>query len=83
MEALTLHLVRPLVAHPDDVRVQAFEGDAVTILETIVHPDDRVIFEDDGGRTLRSICTVISAAAGRRKATVELVEAFGSHAAEE
>ncbi|MCB9662648.1 MAG: RNA-binding protein [Alphaproteobacteria bacterium] len=82
MEALALHLIRPLVAHPDDVQIQAVEGDAVTVLEALVHADDRALFEDDGGRTLRSICTVISAAAGRRKATVELVDAFGASAEE-
>ncbi len=72
MEDLVKHLVTPLVSNPDDVSVKTVEGDAVTIVELSVHADDRKVFEDDDF-TLRAVRNVMSAAAGSRKATVELV----------
>lgn len=71
MEDLVRHLVTPLVANPDDVAVSTVDGDSVTIVELSVHADDRKIFEDDGN--LRAVRNVLSAAAGSKKATVELV----------
>ncbi len=76
MEALALHVVRPIVSHPDEVAIQTIEADDVTILELMVHADDRDRFEEEDGRVLRAVRTILSAAAGRRKATLELVEAF-------
>lgn len=76
MKDLALHLLRPIAAHPDDIDIQVVEGDAATILEAVVHADDRAMLEDDGGRTLRSVRNILSAAAGRRKATLDLVDAF-------
>lgn len=73
---LAMHLIRPIVANPDDVQIQVIESEDVTILEAVLHDDDRAALEDDGGRTLRAIRNVLSAAAGRRKASIELVEAF-------
>ena len=75
MLELAEHLLKPVVDNPDDVSIQAIEGDNATILEAVVHPDDRASLEDDGGRTLRAIRNILSAAAGRRKATLDLVEA--------
>ena len=71
MVDLVKHLVTPLVSNPDDVSVQAVEGEALTILELSVHDDDRSLFEDDSN--MRAVRNVVSAAAGSRKATVELV----------
>ena len=73
---LAMHLIKPIVKHPDAVQMQVVEADDVTILEAVVHDDDRALLEDDGGRTLRAVRNVLSAAAGRRKASIELVEAF-------
>jgi|JI61114BRNA_FD_contig_31_5944821_length_1191_multi_6_in_0_out_0_3 predicted RNA-binding protein YlqC (UPF0109 family) len=83
MIELVEHLLKPIVSHPDAVSVQVVEGDAVTILEIVVHPDDRPIFDADDGRTLRAVRNIVSAAAGRRKATVDIVEAHGEVASEE
>jgi predicted RNA-binding protein YlqC (UPF0109 family) len=83
MIELAEHLIKPIVSHPDDVTVQMVEGEAVTILEVVVHPDDRAVFDADDGRTLRAIRNIVSAAAGRRKATVDIVEAHGEVASEE
>ena len=78
MESLLRHLVEPIVAHPDDVSIQAIEGDASVLFELVVHEDDRDRVKGPEGRTLRALRTVLSAAAGKRKATVDLVEAHGA-----
>jgi predicted RNA-binding protein YlqC (UPF0109 family) len=78
MEALVRHLVESIVSHPGDVQVQTVEGEAVVMLELVVHPDDKAAVEGDRGRTLRAIRNLLSAAAGSRKATLELVDQFGA-----
>ena len=83
MQDLVFHLVKPLVSHPDDVKVQLVEGEATVMLEMSVHADDRERVLGENGRTLRSIRNVLSAAAGRRKATLDLVDEHALGAAEE
>lgn len=83
MVDLVNHLVRPIVEHPDDISVQAVDGDSVVMLELIVHADDRDRLEGDDGRTLRALRTVLSAAAGKRKATLDLVEEHGADVSDE
>lgn len=73
MEALVKHLVLPIVDHPDDVSLNTVEGEAVVTLELTVHPDDRDAVDGERGRTLRSIRNILSAAAGSKKATLDLV----------
>jgi hypothetical protein len=73
MTDLVLHLVKPIVEHPDDVKIAVTEGEATVLLELDVHPGDRDRVVGDDGRTLRSIRNILSAAAGRRKATLDLV----------
>ena len=75
MEALATHLVKHIVQHPDELRAKAIEGDATIIVEMVVHPDDEERVRGENGRTLRAINTILSAAAGRRKATLDLVDA--------
>ena len=83
MEALVRHLVAPIVEHPDDVSIQTVEAEATVLLELVVHPDDREKLEEDGGRTLRAVRTILSAAAGRRKASLDLVDVHSPEADEE
>lgn len=85
MRDLVYHLVRPIVAHPDELKVNVVEGEAAVILEMAVHPEDRDRVTGENGRTLRAIRNVLSAAAGKRKATLDLVDenAFGAASAEE
>ena len=83
MEALVRHLVAPIVQNPDAVSIQTVEAEATVLLELVVHPEDRDVFEADGGRTLRAVRTILSAAAGRRKASLDLVEAHSPEADEE
>ena len=78
MEPLVRHLVEPIVSHPDAVSIQTVEGEAVVMLELVVHPEDRERVDGDRGRTLRAIRNVLSAAAGSRKATLDLVEEHGA-----
>jgi predicted RNA-binding protein YlqC (UPF0109 family) len=72
MEALIRHLVEPAVANPEAVDIQAVEGDDVLLLTVSVDAADREILDDD--RTMRSIRTIVSAAAGSQKASVQLAE---------
>ena len=73
MQELLLHVVRPIVANPDSVSVQLVEGEAASVLELSVHEDDIERVRGREGRTLRSVRNIISAAAGKKKASVDLV----------
>ena len=75
MEALVRHLVEPLVKHPEGISLRVVEGEASIILELSVDPDDRPLFLQDDGRVLRHVRTILSAAAGSRKATIDLQDA--------
>ena len=80
MEGLVRHVLTPILGHPDALQMQTLEGRASTIVEVIVHDDDRNELEKDGERTLRSIRAVLSAGSGSRKATVEVVNTFSDPA---
>lgn len=82
MEDLVRHLVEPIVAHPDAVDVRTVEGDAVTLYELTVHPDDHAVLDAERGKTLRSIRSILSAAAGRQKVSLDLVGEGGSEGEE-
>lgn len=80
MRDLLLHLVKPIVSHPDDIQVQVVEGEASVVLEMTVNATDREKVEGPEGRTLRSLRNVLSAAAGKRKATLDIVQEFSAGA---
>ncbi len=77
MEDLVRHLVEPIVDEPYAVSIQTIERESVIILELAVDPDDKEALEGDKGKTLRAIRNILSAAAGRRKATLDLVDEHG------
>jgi len=54
------HLVRGIVDHPDEVRV-----DLVTTLEVRVHPEDLGKVIGRGGRTATALRTVVGGIGGR------------------
>lgn len=83
MLELAQHLIAPIVSHPDDVSIQVVEGESVIVLEVIVHDEDRAVFEEDDRKTLRSIRNILSAAAGRRRATLEIVDEHSDEGSEE
>lgn len=74
MTDLVLHLVKPIVDHGDDVNVNVIEAEASVTLELTVNPADIEAVVGDNGRTIRSIRNILSAAAGRRKATLDLID---------
>lgn len=59
------HLVRGLVAHPDEVRVSDKDLRRGRMLEVRVHPEDIGKVIGRQGRTAQSLRTVITALAGR------------------
>lgn len=62
-EALA-HLVRGIVAHPDDVEVRSREQRRGRLLEVRVHPDDLGKVIGRSGRTATAFRTVLGALAG-------------------
>lgn len=65
LEEALEHLVRGIVDHPDDVRVDMIDNRRGQRLEIRVHPDDlgRVIGRN--GRTAKALRTVINSVGGR------------------
>ena len=58
-------LVRGIVDHPDDVRVDLVTGRRGRILEVRVHPDDLGKVIGRGGRTATALRNVIGGVGGR------------------
>ena len=71
---LVRHLVEPLLTHPDEFEVDVIDEEAVITFELSMHPDDAEVVEGERSRTLHSIRNILSAAAGSKKVTVDLVE---------
>ncbi|MCI3919052.1 KH domain-containing protein [Paenibacillus sp. TRM 82003] len=65
MEALVRTLVRGLVDHPDDVRVDVTEDDDSILYELTVHPEDVGKVIGKGGRIIKSVRTVVTSASAR------------------
>jgi hypothetical protein len=59
------HLVRGIVDHPDDVRVELRTLRRGQVLEVRVHPDDLGKVIGRGGRTARALRAVMTALGGR------------------
>jgi len=71
---LVLFLVKGLATYPDDIQVNAVEGEAVVMFELKVHPDDVPRIIGTSGRNIKAIRQILSAAGGRRKVVLELIE---------
>ena len=73
MDKLVEFLAKGVVSQPENVQVGVVEGQSVNIVELTVHDDDvdRIIGKD--GEILRAMRQVLSAAAGRTKTMLELV----------
>jgi hypothetical protein len=65
LEAALEHLVRGIVDHPDDVRVDLRTGRRGRTLEVRVHPDDLGKVIGRGGRTARALRTVMAGVGGK------------------
>ena len=59
------HLVRGIVAHPDDVQVRSKPLRRGTLLEVRVHPEDLGTVIGRGGRTAKALRQVIGSIGGR------------------
>jgi predicted RNA-binding protein YlqC (UPF0109 family) len=76
MRALVEQIARALVDEPEQVAVQAVDGEQVTVLELRVAPGDLGKVIGKQGRTARSIRTILSAAGMklRKRFTLEILE---------
>jgi predicted RNA-binding protein YlqC (UPF0109 family) len=76
MKALVEEIAKALVDHPENVAVNAVEGEQVTVLELRVHPDDLGKVIGRQGRTAKSIRTILGAAGMkvRKRLTLEILE---------
>jgi predicted RNA-binding protein YlqC (UPF0109 family) len=71
MKELLEYLVRGLVEHPDEVRVNEVEDeDGTTVLELSVAQDDYGSVIGRGGRTVSALRTVVKTAATKRERRV-------------
>jgi hypothetical protein len=78
VNALVEYLVRGVVSQPDAVRLNVVDGEASVLLELSVAPEDVARVKGPDGDVLRAIRTVLSAASGRRRAVLELLEPSAS-----
>lgn len=65
LEAALEHLVRGIVEHPDDVRVDLLNSRRGRRLEVRVHPDDLGKVIGRNGRTAKALRLVMNAIGGR------------------
>jgi predicted RNA-binding protein YlqC (UPF0109 family) len=73
VEALE-HVVRAIVAHPDDVEVRAKQLRRGQLLEVRVHAEDLGRVIGRSGRTATAIRTVVGAVAGSAGARIDFVD---------
>ncbi|MBT0568362.1 RNA-binding protein [Williamsia sp. CHRR-6] len=59
------HLVRGIVANPDDVSVEMITGRRGRLVEVHVHPDDLGKVIGRGGRTATALRTLVAGIGGR------------------
>jgi uncharacterized protein len=76
MRELVESIAKALVDHPDEVKVNAVDGEQVTVLELRVHPEDLGKVIGRQGRTAKSIRTLLGAAGMklRKRFTLEILE---------
>jgi predicted RNA-binding protein YlqC (UPF0109 family) len=76
MKELVEAIARALVDHPEQVKVNAVDGEQVTVLELKVAPDDLGKVIGRQGRTAKSIRTLLGAAGMklRKRFTLEILE---------
>ncbi len=76
MRELIEQIAKALVDNPDQVKVNAIEGEQVTVLELRVDPSDLGKVIGKQGRTARSMRTILGAAGTklRKRFTLEILE---------
>ncbi len=68
------HLVKGIVDHPDDVRVQSSDTSRGELLEVRVHPDDLGRVIGRAGRTAKALRTLVNALADGKRVRVDVVD---------
>jgi predicted RNA-binding protein YlqC (UPF0109 family) len=68
------HLVKGIVDHPDDVRVDSSETSRGELLEVRVHPDDLGRVIGRAGRTAKALRALVTALADGRRVRVDVVD---------
>ena len=76
MKDLVLYMAQALVDHPEQVEVNAVEGESSVILELKVASDDVGKVIGKGGQTAKAMRKVLSAAATKlkKKSMLQIVE---------
>ena len=76
MRELIEQIAKALVDNPDQVKVNAVEGEQITVLELRVDPSDLGKVIGKQGRTARSMRTILGAAGTklRKRFTLEILE---------
>lgn len=76
MKDLLEYLAKALVDNPDDVHVEAIEGERSVILQLRVHTDDIGKVIGKQGRIARALRTIVKASAVKngKRAIVEIVD---------
>jgi predicted RNA-binding protein YlqC (UPF0109 family) len=76
MRELIEQIAKSLVDNPDEVKVNAVEGEQVTVLEVRVAPSDLGKVIGRQGRTARALRTILGAAGMkmRKRFTLEILE---------
>ena len=66
------HLVKGIVDHPDDVRIEVTPSARAEVLEIHVNPEDRGRVIGRGGRNAKALRTLVSALADGRRVRVDV-----------
>jgi predicted RNA-binding protein YlqC (UPF0109 family) len=74
LEEALEHLVKGIVEHPGDVRVDSHGLRRGRVLEVRVHPEDLGKVIGRGGRTAKALRTVIGSLAGGKYVRVDLLD---------
>jgi uncharacterized protein len=76
LEELLAAIAKTLVDHPEEVQVRAVQGQAVSILELRVHPEDVGMVIGYNGRIAQALRTIFGAAGRKvhKRVTVVILE---------
>lgn len=76
MQELISFMVQGLVEHPGDVKITEVAGDKAIVYEVRVATEDRGKLIGKQGRTIRSVRSLVGAAASRRgkRVAVEVID---------
>ena len=78
MKPLVDFVLGSIALHPDQVQVNAIEGQASILFEVSLHDEDKARLQADDRALLGAVQAVLSASSGRRKAVIDLIDAGAS-----